>query len=1485
MQPCDSTFFSVLENVTASNPRDLTWLFEFYDPATTPGANGLDPAAAVQRFASIELTWLGLAYRRAVLSAGSITKAKGSQANRCTLKLSNADENRYAANWVNSTTVEGMRLVVRLFSRSASTTLAASNQRFSGRCDKPEGFDAIQGSVSATEDVGGDDVEFPPRAYLADDPEGRSPADPLNEGFPLVTLQGTFQYRRLEPDRDYSRRDPRRYFGTLPYSSYDDTPLGEPIPMVLGRTQMRLSRGIFLDEGFITRCLDFACMGPMAGFLNFRMENPPSGPVYFNPPENVTYHLGEAGGTGTQTHDPLWPNHPYFSYTAYIGYRFRGIFPGAATTINAGEATVATVLGLLTPLPDGAGVYNQTGWSDDGADQTYLLLTGARFFGHNPAFLEDSSFVATRQYNQEPLVDVSNSGLIYIPDPEAAAAGVLFQRYRSTALINAARAKYALGLSPDRPESLPVGTGDFDPFDPFDPPLIPTEVVRLCKRFTSNVILKKRVKAKDFLFKTLFTSFRAYLVMNWRGKWDLRSERPADFAHLRAASVAGATQILVEDVTPWKAAGGLWGQILLGTPLTTSEARKVSAAVYTSDANTITLSASKTGAVTVAASGATLSGGSSVAKATGTVTVGGAPAAGNTVTVIVNGIAVTYTVESAETAATVAYMVAAHINANTQLRRFVSAVAAGAVVTISSKWGVLTLSAALVNGHGGPVSNPTVTPAISPFGSGSSLAAGTYRVAHADRNANGSTYISPYATVTLTAGQNILVNAMTLPAGVTSRDWFVSKGAGDPEMVLYANRDGAAFQITAPPSSTATFPPEYNTTGEELVRVALPFASNNQTAAILAQTNLTRGNIFEDSYKWPGGREQASYTETVGTYVSAKDDFAESKVIIVDNAKRARLGRRSPKELDLTAVDNYHQARRLVYFDSARFIDHHWFNQLSSNGLGLLLEEGDLICASDDSGGHVNVLTQVEEFTIHLADFTVSIGRARLYSTDMFRELVPRTRPLLPSVLRWVTTLPTVWEFIDVPPVWDGDANTPGFYAVGTFDLATPGDWQGWSLWADLGDGFKRMAESDFVGTIGTTTNHLSAGSAAVYDETSTLTVVLKNGELTSLSRDDIFASGKANLAIYGDELIQFTGVTLVDAATRTYTVGPGILRGRFGTSALAHADGERFALMAGATLVPLDIRHVNAPHDFKGVTVNQDVADATPVSKTWTGGTQKLPAPAQLSLSRLAANELYAEWVRVARFGGGLRDRTRVPVGEDEITFDVETYTASTLRGTYHVKQPPVQVAELLDRSTINSAGTPTDMRAVTRQSLDPDESFFAAVIPFNNVGFLGSESVGLSDEYTYRAVDDGAGGTFHSYGWQVSVTVDGGFGLGVIENGVTVYSQGVGYSGDDPEVYIELRDGRIHYYLNRQNDSDLPLYSSSLTNLRGRDLRGRLFSLTSGAGLAYGAHLRSSQPFFRYTADMQTADGITPGATVTFRVYQVGGYGVRGPYAEGSI
>ena len=498
----------------------------------------------------------------------------------------------------------------------------------------------------------------------------------------------------------------------------------------------------------------------------------------------------------------------------------------------------------------------------------------------------------------------------------------------------------------------------------------------------------------------------------------------------------------------------LQGRIHIGFGLTTSEVRDVSSATYTADGNAITLATSVTGGgVTSVASGATLTGGSTTVQASGTITVGGTPAAGNTITATISGIAVIYTLTSDDTTGTTAAMLAAFINATPRLKRFINASwssASPTVITITALWGVLNLSSALLKAHTDPIADP------GSFGStllatvGGSLLPGTYTIAYADVTALGKTAISAVGSVVVGPSSTTRFTVTSNPAfpgGVTSRNYYMSDAANSGYLRFIESRvTNANFAIVSLPLPGAALPPQYNTTGEEVIRVAMSFATNSQDvyavwpastllvlndiylptipnghkyqvttagttgateptwpltaggtvasgtavfteigATVLGQAGLTRANIKKDTFSFPLGSRQSSVNQVKISYRDSNNDFARTPYRVNDPIHQATVNKIYPMEVNGEAIDNFHQMFRIANWQLAKNREGDWFNTFATGPQGLVLEEGDVICASDDSGGLVNQVTRIEELRIH-PNHDVTIGQARKYSTNMFSD-------------------------------------------------------------------------------------------------------------------------------------------------------------------------------------------------------------------------------------------------------------------------------------------------------------------------------------------------------------------------------------------------------------------------------------------------------------------------------------------------------------------
>lgn len=173
---------------------------------------------------------------------------------------------------------------------------------------------------------------------------------------------------------------------------------------------------------------------------------------------------------------------------------------------------------------------------------------------------------------------------------------------------------------------------------------------------------------------------------------------------------------------------------------------------------------------------------------------------------------------------------------------------------------------------------------------------------------------------------------------------------------------------------------------------------------------------------------------------------------------------------------------------------------------------------------------------------------------------------------------------------------------------------------------------------------------------------------LESRSRDALL--GGANLALLGDELIQFADVEAL--GPRRFRLS-GLLRGRRGTEhAMAgHGVGERFLLLDGAPLLA-----VTAPAEALGevrLVRAAGVGDAgAPAISVGLGGEGLAPlAPVHLVATR-SGGSLAARWVRRSRAGFGWPDFTDVPLAEDR-----ELYLAELWQGGALVQSQSVAAAE----------------------------------------------------------------------------------------------------------------------------------------------------------------------------------------------------------------
>lgn len=1250
------------------DPRYFVDLFEFYDTDEVPGATGFDPADAEETFAGEALTYNGIAYRQSVIERGTISRSMGEKTNSVTITFSNID--RYVAAWAQTTPIEGKILVIRCVNPDVTDD---SLVLFVGRCDKPGDIDKKTFSLSARQDFGNINVTVPTSQYVAEDPNGYQPGNPLYEGIRFIpqsgyggagtiTVASTSFFGKL-----FGRS--KRVAVSKPWSSLDFTPYGQVIREIFGTVQVDGVPIMFADTGYFLLGLWAWCKGPIQGVTNIVIKNftaagPDSQGYGMYEPQT---HTGEIGGTGDAivrnfskvpqtggniTEDFRFPGSGLFSRLSFTGINIlQSGINDEPILQEEPPLLVGLVQGRKIDLPDGSGVYNRFDWSDNGVHISRFVLTNDRFANIHSAFMEDGTNYLTGLHCEEPLIDETNSQTILISAVETLQAGVGFKRFQTAAIITPENVKYISGDLTEAPVPAEPGDGPYTPL-PAPPTPIPdtfTPVPVLIKRYTTNFSISEEVRAVDLLYKTIFPSFKGFMRVNKRGKYEIRSEKASDSTKVRTASVVGATSIAVLDVTPWKSGPDLLtGRLLTGWSLTTSEVRDLLSADYSTSGNSISLTAADTGTTTLVASGATLSGGSTSAQASGTLTVGGTPAPGDTITATIDGEDVEYTLTAADTTETAAAMLMQHINATVLLKPYIRAswlAASPTVVTIKCLHGALNL---------------TSTTGFPTFLKAHDVGEEVLRIAMSFATNSQDVY-SAWKPSTL-----VLLNDIQLPTVLNGHKYQVSTGGttgvSEPTWPLTAGGTVA--------SGTAVF--------------------TEIGSTVLAQAGLKRANIVKDSFRWPLGSTQSSVNQIKGKFRDKVNDFAETPFKVNDAAHQAQVKKIYPKEIDLTAVDSFHQVFRLASAELAKNREGDWFAALEAGPSALVLEEGDLIAVSDDSGGLVNVVTRIEDLSIN-PNHHVAIQKSRLYSTNMFSDDVTATPILIPSTLRHTQTVDSVIAFIDNFAIRDADALTPGFYIAVSRDLAIQGDWRGWKLFADYGDGYVFLnVFGDVAATMGTADTILgSVSDPTVFDTAQTFTTVFGTDVLTfatevppngssvqvsnsggalpaplvagttyfirdksgltaklaatvggaainltdngtgthsiknvleftlkfgtpspapepfaTVTEADLIANPYKNLFSYGAEYLQ--AATVVSNGDQSYTVSD-FYRGRFGTDTtqLTHAADEDVVYLNGAEkFVAIDPARVGIPYNYKAVTINQNVADADAVSFTWGGGT-----------------------------------------------------------------------------------------------------------------------------------------------------------------------------------------------------------------------------------------------------------------------------------------
>lgn len=316
----------------------------------------------------------------------------------------------------------------------------------------------------------------------------------------------------------------------------------------------------------------------------------------------------------------------------------------------------------------------------------------------------------------------------------------------------------------------------------------------------------------------------------------------------------------------------------------------------------------------------------------------------------------------------------------------------------------ITLAASATGGTTATASGPNLT-----GGSSSVRASGTITIGGSldEGDTVTATIDGIDSTYTLQDGETAASVAAALGfainANLTSQRYVEADNGGWNSFVDIKSKMGAVTLSSALE--------EAHDAGEETIRVMMSFADRALTYA-----DTTRSNILDGSFRYLGTNGQTRYNQFKGTYHDPLRDFAEQSLIVNDEFHQ-EIAELKQLEIDLSAVDNYHQASRLLNGANVKFGDGLKFFEWGSNGLALQLEEGDVVCVSHPAGEFRNVPVRIEQLRLN-ERYEVTFSPCRLYSTSMFNDTVEQSDIAIPSGLTNFASAPPDIQFdtVEFPP-------------------------------------------------------------------------------------------------------------------------------------------------------------------------------------------------------------------------------------------------------------------------------------------------------------------------------------------------------------------------------------------------------------------------------------------------------------------------------------
>lgn len=295
-----------------------------------------------------------------------------------------------------------------------------------------------------------------------------------------------------------------------------------------------------------------------------------------------------------------------------------------------------------------------------------------------------------------------------------------------------------------------------------------------------------------------------------------------------------------------------------------------------------------------------------------------------------------------------------------------------------------------------------------------------------------------------------------------------------------------------------------------------------------------------------------------------------------------------------------------------------------------------------------NALLSVRQWTF--CNFMVELAAERLSARGAVAVIAEAGRV---HAAGDVAAGPTTLAVLDLPALFGEAPERPRLWIAAAG--ASPG-WRRSGIEVSVDGGETYAAAGDIAGAsvMGTTVSALAAGSDNRWDRLGRVEVELLGDAMWLEPRTEAAVLGGANMAVIGDEIVQFADVAALGG--RRFALST-LLRGRRASVVATHRPGSRFVLLDPARMLAIDLGSEMVGRPLRVRPSGFGVA-ATPVALVVAGNALRAPPPVFLR-GAVDGGDLVFGWTRRSRAGAGWNDVVDAPLGEDTEAYLVELVVA----------------------------------------------------------------------------------------------------------------------------------------------------------------------------------------------------------------------------------